>query len=289
MQNLRAAYKQISDDSNGRVSFIDFYSLVNTPLASPDEMQAVFTYDNLHPNARASFLLAQRFVAAFTPENPLSGVDIWNSNRYAGNTNAAGLNQGFINPVLATASGGTAGAGVTLGAGAIAGSLTITGVATGTIAGGNATVAASTIPGGSGNMQSMIITSAADGDGVTVVTASAHAAGGQFLVPGDYAFAQMLCRINAGGIFPKRLYFRLIGFATPTTKTSTLFDDIIPLNDAVAIPELSGVTLLLRTPLIYINSGMGNLTNLQLTFTPVFAGAGNCTINIGNIEIRRIR
>lgn len=284
LQQWRAVLKRIADASNGWISFVDAYTLGNSPTTSPDVIQAGSTYDNIHTNNVYAYKIADAFVSSILPSGIGGDVDVWPNASFAGSTNAALLDQGFANPTFGTASGGTAGSGVTLGAGAIAGSLTLTGIAGGTIASGGATVAATTIPGGVGNMQSMAITSSAAGDGIDVTTASAHAAGGAFLSEGDAAWAQMLVRVNSGGIYPRNLFFRLQAIAGSTY--NRLSWEANGTNEK-ALPLTASRTFLLRTP-VFVATATA-LTSLVVKFRPVFDAAGAGSIDFGNLEIRRFR
>ena len=284
LQEWRATLKRIADASKGWISFVDGYTLGNSPTTTPDVIQSGSTYDNIHPNNVYAYRIADAFVSSILPTGVAGDIDIWPNASFAGSTNAALLDQGFANPTFATASGGTAGSGVTLGAGAIAGSLTLTGIGTGTIASGGATVAATTIPGGVGNMQSMAITSGAAGDGIDVTTATAHAAGGTFLNPGDAAWAQMLVRVNSGGIYPRNMFFRLQGIAGSTY--NRLLWEANGSNEK-ALPLTASKTYLLRTPLFVAPPTA--LSALVVKFRPIFDAAGAGSIDIGNLEIRRFR
>lgn len=274
LQQWRAVCKRIADDSRGYINFVDAYSLGNSPTTTPDVMAAGSTYDNIHWNNVYAYKVADAIVSSILPSGIAGDLDVWPNASFAGSTNAALLDQGFANPVFATASGGT-------GTGTIAGSLTVTNIGTATHSG---TVAACTIPGGNGNMQSLAVTSNADSDGVDVVTATAHAAGGTFLSPGDAAWGQMLLRVNSGGIYPRNLFLRLTGF-NGSNYNRVLFENNDTNEDA--LPLTASRTFLLRTPLLVAPATA--LSSLTLKLRAVFDGAGAGSIDISNMEIRRFR
>lgn len=277
--------KRIADESGGRVRFITNYGAVNTPGTIPDGWAANNSDDTIHGNNVPHFKMADAYIASLFPSGLSGDLDIWPHNSHAGSSGANGLlDQGFSNPCLSTGTGGTAGAGVTLGAGQIASGLTLTGIGTGTVA--TPTTAATTIPGGIGNMQTIPITSGAAGDGVDITTSSFHAAGGTFLRAGDLAFGQCLLRVNSGGIYPRNMFYRLNGFASPDNYNAVLFE--LDATKENALPMGGTRTFLLRTPLLLVPAGI-SFSNLVLKSRITFAGAGACTVDIGNIECRRIR
>ncbi len=274
LQQWRVVCKRIADESHGRINFVDAYSLGNSPTTTPDVIAAASTYDNIHWNNVYAYKVADAIVTSILPSGIAGDLDVWPNASFAGSTNAVLLDQGFANPVFATASGGT-------GTGTIAGSLTVTNIGTATHSG---TVGACTIPGGNGNMQSFAITSNADSDGIDVTTATSHSAGGTFLAAGDAAWAQMLVRVNSGGIYPRNLFFRLQGIAGSTYNRLS-FENNDTNEDA--LPLAATRTFLLRTP-VFVAPATA-LTSLVVKFRPVFDAAGDCTIDISNLEIRRFR
>jgi lysophospholipase L1-like esterase len=283
---VRAQLKRIAE-ANPRIKFIDAYSTVNSPLTIPDVILSTRVLpDTIHPNNAGAFLIADAYVNSLFPSGMSGDIDIWPNNAYADSAGANGvLDQAFQNPNFATATGGTAGAGVTLGAGQIAGSLTLTGIAGGTVL--TPTTALSTIPGSTGNMQTIPITSTASGDGVAITnTVSLHNVGTTFLASGDQAYLQCFMRINSGGIYPRNLFARLLGFNGTTNYFNNFHDNATPANE-IALPLTGTRTFLIRTP-IFLKSGAA-LTALNLRIAPTFAGAGACTIDISNLEVRRLK
>lgn len=276
LQQWRATLKRIADASGGWVRFIDGYTPLIDTTTSPAVYASGHTYDNTHPNNVAAYKIAVAYVDSLFPSGIGGDLDIWPHNSSAATSNCALLDQGFANPVLATASGGT-------GTGTIAGSLTVTNIATATHSG---SVAANTMTGGTGNMQTIAVTSNANGDGVDVAGATFHAAGAKFMSAGDVAWAQCLLRINSGGIYPRNLFWRLQGY-DGTTNWNALLWELNTTNEA-ALPLTAARTFLLRTPLLTKQAG-ADFSNLQLKLRATFAGAGSCTIDIGNIECRRFR
>jgi len=208
------------------------------------------------------------------PSGVSGDLDLWPTNTSAATSGAAKLDQGFSNPTLGTASGGS-------GTGTIASGLTVTNIGTCTHSG-----SVISNPNGLGNMQRLAIASSAAADGVNVATSSFHAAGTQFLSEGDAAFVQMLVTVNSGGIYPRNMRALLTAFDGTITYLRMLYE--IDAAKEVALPLTATRSFLLRTPVFIMPAGPA-LTNLQATFRATFAAAGNCTIDIGNIECRRFR
>jgi lysophospholipase L1-like esterase len=270
----RVVCKRIADNSRGRVAFVDAYRLLNSPTTVPDVFAAGYTYDNIHPNNAGAYLIADAIVSSLIPTGISGDLDLWPTNTSAATTGATKLDQGFANPTMGTASGGS-------GTGTIAANLTVTNIGTATHSG---SVIAN--PNGLGNMQRIAITSNAAADGVNVATDSFHAAGTQFLSEGDEAYVQMLVTVNSGGIYPRNMRCLLTAFNGTTTYLRMLHETD-PTKE-VALPLLATRSFLMRTPTFVMSPGAA-LTNLQGTFRATFAGAGACTIDIGNIECRRSR
>lgn len=274
----RLALRRVADQSGGYIRWIDGYGAINNPTASPDAYASGRSYDNIHPNNVGAYLIADAYVQSLFPSGIGGELDVWNTAGWAGSTGANGLiDQGFANPTLATASGGT-------GTGTIAGSLTVTNINAGTHSG---SVAACTIPGGSGNMQTIAITSTTGGggDGVDIAGATMHASGGTFLSVGDTAYAQCLLRINSGGIYPRNLFWRLQGFDGTTNWNALLWE--VDNTKENALPLTATRTFLLRTPIL--TKSAAAYTNLQFKLRATFAGAGTCTIDISNLSCHRFR
>lgn len=280
LMELRAQLRRVADQSGGWITYVDAYSQVNSPTTVPDVIQAGYTYDNIHWNSAGAYRAANAFINAVLPTGITNNFDIWTNSAFASSTGAAQLDQGFQNPVLGTATGGTLNAGIT---GTGAGSLTFT-----AIAGGSAVASVISNPNGFGNMQRLEITSAADNDGIDVTTSSFHNVGpdSNFLQAGDVAWAQAVVTINSGGIFPKNLFFRLTGFANPVNYNALWSE--LDTSKVAALPLTATRTFLLRTPLLTVPTGV-TFSSLTIKFRPVFAAAGACTIDIGNIECRRFR
>jgi hypothetical protein len=275
LQQWRATCKRIADASGGSVKFIDAYAQGNTPATVPDVMQAGYTYDDIHTNSAYGFRIADAYVSSLLPSGLAGDLDLWPNNSNASSSGGANLiDQGVINPVFGTTSGGT-------GTGTVAGSYTITNVGTATHSG---SVVAN--PNGIGNMQRIAITSNANNDGVNIATASFHAAGGTFLSAGDEAYLQCLVTIGAGGIYPKNMRLQLACFDGTTTWVRKLFD--IDAAKEVAMPLSAARTLLLRTPKFVVPSGL-TFASVTGSLRPIFAAAGSCTIDVGNFECRRTR
>lgn len=272
----RAVCKRIADESKGWVSFVDGYSLGNSPTAAADVLAAGSTYDNLHSNNVYAYKIADAVVSSLIPSGVSGDLDLWPSNTSAATAGAVLMDQGFANPTLGVASGGS-------GTGVIAGSLTVANQ-------GGATHIGSIVsnPYGLGNMQRIAITNAGAGDGVLVTSATFHAAGGTFLAAGDKCWAQALVTVNSGGIYPRNLQLKVEGFQSPTTYTGTLFAGQAVATDDLALPLTATRTYLLRTPTLTMPAGAA-FSNLQIKFLPAFAGAGACSIDIGSIECRRFR
>ncbi len=271
----RAVLKRIADESGGWVRFVDGYTPGVNAGTSPAVYASGHSYDNTHPNNVAAYKIADAYVQSLFPSGIGGDLDVWPHNSSAATSNCALLDQGFANPVFATGSGGT-------GTGTVPGSITITNIGT---ASHSCSVAINTMTGGTGSMASVAITSGADGDGVDVACATAHAAGTTFLTEGDTAWAQMLLRINSGGIYPRNLFFRLQGYDGATNWSALLWE--LNTTNELALPLTATRTFLLRTPLL--TKGAAAYTNLQAKLRATFAGAGSCTIDIGNFEIRRFR
>lgn len=279
LQQCRLVIKRIAEASGGWVRYIDAYSRINSPLANPDGFGAnMYLPDTTHPSNVGAYLMADAYVAATLPDSLYGDLDVWPSNSSAYFGGAAALDQAFNNPGFATTTGGS-------GTGDIAADLTVTNV-------GGASHVGSSIanPVGPGNMQRLVITSTAAGDGVDVLTSSVHDAGGTFLAAGDEAFGQALVTIQGGGIYPRNLFFRLNYFDGTTGWLSLLFEvPSTPLapGDEKALPLTGTRSFLLRTPRFIVPATAA--TNLTVKFRPTFAGAGSCTIDIGNLEVRRLR
>lgn len=276
----RAKLKQIADASKGRIRFIDAYSLGNTPLTSPDGFAAGMSLaDAIHTNNAYAFKIADAWVSATFPSSLAGDLDIWPHAAYAGSGGSNGqIDQGFVNPIMTTA-GGTG-----TGTGTIARFLTI---ANNGGASHNGSVATSTIPGGVGNMQSLAITSAGSGDSVDVTGQEVLGSAAGFLADGDAAFMQALVRINAGGIYPRNVSLRLSGYKNPTTVAAQCFEPGTTNGREVALPLAGTRTMLLRTPLLV--SPTGGFGTITPRLHVEFAGAGSCTVDIGNFEVRRLR
>ena len=282
LMQVRAVLKRIADASGGRIKYIDGYSAVNTG-AVPDALGANNVLpDNIHPSNVGAYLIANAYVNAVLPSSLGGDLDIWAGTGNAGSTNAAALDQGFSNPNFLTASGGT----LSTGTGALPAGLTLTAIGTG--AAGACSVAANTMTSGTGNMATIPITSSAAGDGVDLTTSSVHAAGGTFLTTGDVAWAQMMVRINSGGIYPRNLFFRLT-FFNGTNYFSLLYEVPGTAGDEKALPLTASRTFLLRTPSFTVPAGIAAASSITAKFRPTFAAAGSCTIDVSNLEIRRIR
>lgn len=273
----KALLKRVAYESGGTIRFVDGYSIVNSPTTNPDVIASAYTYaPALHYNNAGAYLLASAVVNSILPTGISGDLDIWPHNSSAATAGAVLMDQGFANPLFGTASGGT-------GTGTIAGSLTVTNIGTATHVG---SVATSTISGTKGNMQTIDITSNADGDGVDIVTTSFHTAGGTFLAAGDTCWAQQFLQIVSGGIYPRNLFFRLQGFQNPTNYNALLFE--LDTAKEVALPFTGTTDLLLRTPTLTMPSGAA-FTNLTIKSRITFAGAGTCTIRIAHLEARRFR
>lgn len=277
----RSILKRIADASPHRVKFVDGYSVLVDTSSPTNNYLSTRTYDDIHNNNAAAYLVADAFVSAIQPtlgNTANADLDIWTSNTSAATTGTGVLgmiDQGFANPILATATGGT-------GTGTIAGSLTVTNLGTATHSG---SVIAN--PNGYGNMQRIAITSNAAGDGIQLATSSFHAAGGTFASAGDILWGEAIITVNSGGIYPKNLFFRLNAFSNPTNYNNLLWE--AETSPAEVVLPFSGTrTFLLRTPAWVVPAGV-SFSNMDIKFRPTFAGAGACTIDIGNIASRRIR
>lgn len=276
LQQARLVLRRIAEASGGMVRFIDAYSKVNSPTTSPDVLPANNVLpDTIHPSNVGAYLIADAYVAATLPDSLAGDLDIWPNNSSAASTGAAALDQGFTNPVFATTTGGT-------GTGTIASGLTVTNIGTATHAGSPVTN-----PNGIGNMQRIAVTSNAAADGVDITTSSVHASGGTFLTAGDEAFAQVLVTLNSGGIYPRNLFTRLTYF-NGTNYLSLLFEVPSTAGDEKALPLTATRSFLLRTPKFIVPSGAA-ASSVTVKMRPTFAAAGACTIDIGNLEVRRIR
>lgn len=276
LQQWRAVCKRIADASAGSVRFIDAYAQGNTPATVPDVMQAGYTYDDIHPNSAYAFRIADAYVSSILPSGLAGDLDLWPNNSNASSSGGANLiDQGVINPVMGTTSGGT-------GTGTVAGSYAITNVATATHVG---SVIAN--PNGIGNMQRIVITSNANNDGVSMATATFHAAGGTFLNAGDEVYLQCLVTINSGGIYPKNMRLQFLALDSGATNWLRKVFDIDATKEA-ALPLTASRTLLLRTPKFVVPAGL-TFTSVVGSLRPIFAAAGSCTIDVGNFECRRIR
>lgn len=278
--NANAILSDVAARSGGKIRYINTRSMLNTPTTVPDVWATNHSYDNLHGTSVAAYKIADVYVNSLLPAISATGLDVWTSNSYAGSAGANNLiDQGFINPLFGTASGGTLNTGIT---GTGAAGLTISQIAGGAAA---ASVVSNGIT-GIGNMQRLAVTSSGNGDGVDVTGATMHAAGGTFLQPGDQAFAQALVTLNSGGIYPRNLFFRLQGY-DGTTNWSALSHELNTTNEPIALPLTGTRSFLLRTP-IFTAPDLP-MSNLQIKFRPTFAGAGACTIDIGHFECRRFR
>lgn len=266
IQQWNAALKNIAAASDGKVRFIDFYALGNTPTAVPDVMRTDRTYDDLHSNNAYGFVGADAYVASVLPSGLAGDLDLWSSNSNAASSGGANMiDQGVINPLMGTASGGT-------GTGAVAGSHTITNVGTATHVG---SVIAN--PNGVGNLQRIAITSNANNDGVSFATASFHAQGGTFLNAGDEVYLQCLVTINSSGIYPKNLRLQFLALDNLATNWLRKVFDIDAAKE-VALPLTAARTLLLRTPSFIVPAGL-TFTSVVGSLRPIFAAAGACTID----------
>ena len=277
LQQCRLVIKRIAEASGGKVRYIDAYSKVNSPTTTPDVLPAANVLpDTIHPSNVGAYLIADAYVAATLPDSLAGDLDIWPNNSYAGATGAAALDQGFSNPVFATTTGGT-------GTGTIASGLTVTNIGTATHAGSSVTAAS-----GIGNAQRIAITSNAAGDGVDITTTSVHASGGTFLSPGDEAFAQVMVTLNSGGIYPRNLFTRLTYF-TGTNYLSLLFEVPSTAGDEKALPLTATRSFLLRTPKFIVPAGTASSVTVKMRPTFAVGGAAVGTIDISNLEVRRIR
>lgn len=276
----RKACQSLANNSKGWITFVDAYPLVNSNTV-PDTLPVSMSYDTIHTNSASAFLTANAVVKAHIPPDMPADVP-WPAPGYNGSTNGAALDQGFSNPTF-SGTAGVAGAGVTLGAGSITTGLTLSGVAGGTVAGGNANVLPSDIPDSRGNMQSCLIDCAAAGDGLTYEFADS--AGPNFLSAGDTAIAFMLARINyTGFVLPRNLYFRLLAFVNPINHVG-LQHEQNAINE-VSLPITQSLVVLLQTPPV---TPPGTPTVLQTRFRPVSGSAGQMSIDVSNLTILRFK
>ena len=275
---LRLDLKRASDESGGRLRFIDTYPLVNNPTATPDAWRSGWTYDDIHGNNAPAYTMAKTVVDDLFPAGPGTNFELWRTSAWAGASGANGLvDQGFSNPTFATTTGGT----LSTGSGNLPAGLTLTAIGGGSA--GLCVVAACDIPGGSGNMVTIPGTTTASGDGWDLTSASAHGAGGTFLTPGDQAYAQMLIRLN-GGIYPRNMFFRLTGFNGSNYHALQWELDV---SKEIALPLSGSPVFLLRTPILTCPSGAA-LSSLTFKFRPTWAGAGTPSISVSNPAIIRL-
>jgi len=277
IMEANAVCKRIADSSGGRVRFINAYPTMNTPTTVPDGWATNYSYDTIHGSNLAAYQFADSYAQSLLPSGIGSDLDVWHNAGYASSTNASNLDQGFQNPCFATGTGGT-------GTGTIAGSITVTNIGTATH---NGSVSANTMTGGSGNMQTIAITSNASGDGVDISSStSMHNVGTTFVTAGDSLWFQAMVRVNSGGIYPRNMFTRLLGFQNPTNYSSVLFE--LDAAKEYALPLTETRTFLLRTPILVVPSGSG-FSSLLWKMRITFAGAGSCTVDVGNPDTRRFK
>lgn len=277
--NMREECRRIADNSGGWIRYVDTYSVLNSPSAGTDAFAAGYTFDNIHSNYLGAYKAADIIVKAVCPSGVSGTIDTWPSNSSAATSVGASsdfkLDQGHANPLM-IATGGTVPAGSAYGSQTIVayGSPTSVTGATGTAN-----------PLGQGNLQQITVASLADGDGFDATSASFHNAGGTFLGPGDSAWGQALVIVKSGGIWPKSILFRVIGYnGSNYTRSWGTFDPSkeVPLNFG------QDTALLLRTPLITVPSGIAAFSSLTLRLGVKYAGAGSGVTQY-NMECRRFR
>lgn len=270
LQYNQALYNLVQA-SSGKLSWVECHGLVNDPATSPDGWGTNMSIDLIHSDNASAFLGALAFARAKVGSWSTGSLPIWPHNAGAATSGATGLNQGFANACFGTASGGSGATGT------VAGSLTVAALAGGSAVG---SVATCDIPGGVGNMQTLVVTSAGANSGVSVTSASFHAAGGTFLTPGDIAWGQGLFQIpGSQALYPKSCTFRLNGFKSPLTWSMSF----CPLEAAeeVALPITETTNLLIRTPPMLIPPGLA-FSSLTLSALFTFAAAGDCTVKFSN-------
>lgn len=278
----RKIARQIADESNGRIKWVDGYTKNNTPGTTPDVAPAgtLLAADNIHTSNVGAYNISDAVVAALGQISTTTDIDVWPHNSSAADTVGTSpsyrLDQGIVNPLMLSA-GGTVPAGTAYGnqtIAAVGAPTSVTG-ATGTAS-----------PLGFGNLQQVTTVALASGDGFSALTASFHNAGGTFLSAGDAAWVQAYVVLKAGGIYPRTMELRLAGFQNPTNYIYACF--ALNATNEYALPLSGDRAFLLRTPTFYAPVGI-NLSNLQGRLLVYYAGAGTSVVQYGHFECRRFR
>ncbi len=263
-RNLMLAYGL----NNPNVVILDTFGMTVNPLSTTgDILSTSWTYDGVHPTNYAVYYGAKKLVTLLNPLIPIiDNGPVSQADSYG--TNANSINA-INNPLLVTATGGTASAPHT---GTVASGWTTSNNA------GAAAVACSVVAraDGYGNNQRLVITPGAANDAV-LMTGTDYT--GRF-ASGDRVFVEWEVTVTNPGTLRNIVGFWTMTFSstTPTVRTGT------PLVAANEIVYPENVTFKVRTPPLLITGTPSGTAIPLLNF--IFTGASSAvTIDVGRCQI----